>query len=718
MKQVTFFSLMLTFVLASGIASATDYIRVGTSDIDLIFKVNGDGRLCQSYFGTKLTHDSDIGWLGDGQEAFAVYGQDDYFEPALKITHADGNVSLRMKYVSDETVAVDDNVSETTIVLEDEVYPVELRLVYTAYRAENVITCRTVVRHGEKKPVVMYNYASAMLRLKADSYWLTEFSGNWADETKMSEQPLKFGKKIIDSNLGTRANLFCSPFFTLSLDDRMSENHGDVLIGTLAWSGNFRFTFEVDENNCLRVISGINPFSSEYHLEKDREFVTPDFIFTLSGEGAGKASRSLHDWARKYRIKNGLGDRLTLLNNWEATFFDFNDEKLKSLIHDAAELGVDMFLLDDGWFGNSHPRNSGTQGLGDWQVNKLKLPDGLGGLVRTAEENGVVFGLWIEPEMVNPKSTLYEEHRDWALRFPNRDEKYFRNQLVLDLTNPEVQDFVINTIDTILEENPGVAYFKWDCNSPIGNQHSAYEKYQSHLWVDYVNGLYRVMSHVSEKYPDLPMMLCSGGGGRTDYGALQHFTEFWASDNTDPIERIFIQWGYSYVYPNKAVSAHVTNWNRSASIKFRTDVAMMGKLGFDILVNELSTDELAFCQKAVSDYKRLKPAILEGDFYRLHSPYGNQHAAAQSVSKDRRSSVVFAYDVYPRFGERFTPVRLDGLDPEAMYRITEINLMPGRNPSVRASGAVLSGEFLMSEGIELFSTDRLRSVVLELEAVE
>ena len=177
MKQVTFFSLMLTFVLASGIASATDYIRVGTSDIDLIFKVNGDGRLCQSYFGTKLTHDSDIGWLGDGQEAFAVYGQDDYFEPALKITHADGNVSLRMKYVSDETVAVDDNVSETTIVLEDEVYPVELRLVYTAYRAENVITCRTVIRHGEKKPVVMYNYASAMLRLKADSYWLTEFSG-------------------------------------------------------------------------------------------------------------------------------------------------------------------------------------------------------------------------------------------------------------------------------------------------------------------------------------------------------------------------------------------------------------------------------------------------------------------------------------------------------------------------------------------------------------
>lgn len=718
MKPSRLILLFLAMTISSAILSAKDHIRVGTSGIDLIFKVNGEGRLCQSYFGGKIGNETDIDWLQDGPEAYAVYGQDDFFEPALKITHCDGNVSLRMKYVSHTVRNVDGNVSETEIVLRDEVYPVELKLIYTAYSAEDVITCRTVISHGEKKPVTLYNYASSMLRLRAGSYWLTEFSGNWIDEAGMTGQPLAFGKKILDTNLGTRANMYCSPFFALSMDGKMAENSGDVLLGTLAWSGNFRFTFEVDEHNVLRIISGINPFSSEYHLEKGTEFTTPEFIFTLSGKGAGPASRNLHDWARRYRIKDGEGDRMTLLNNWEATWFNFTQDKLQTLIPDAARLGVDMFLLDDGWFGNSHPRNDDTQGLGDWQVNTSKLPDGLSSLVKAAEDNGVVFGLWIEPEMVNPKSTLYEEHKDWVLRFPNRDEKYFRNQLVLDLTNPEVQEFVMNTIDTILEENPGIAYFKWDCNSPICNAHSAYEKYQSHLWVDYVKGLYKVMEHVTGKYPDLPMMLCAGGGGRTDYGALKHFTEFWASDNTDPLERIFIQWGYSYIFPNKAVSAHITNWNRSASIKFRTDVAMMGKLGFDIIVNELSADELTFCQKAVSDYDRLKPAILDGDFYRLHSPYGGQHAAAQSVSKDRKSSVVFAYDMNPRAVEQNVPVRLDGLDADAMYRIREINLMPGQNPSVRADGAVLSGRFLMTEGLELFSTSKLRSVVLELEMIE
>lgn len=271
---------------------------------------------------------------------------------------------------------------------------------------------------------------------------------------------------------------------------------------------------------------------------------------------------------------------MTLLNNWEATYFDFNEEKLIGLIGDAAGLGVDMFLLDDGWFANKYPRSSDHQGLGDWDETADKLPNGIGRLVEEATKKGIKFGLWIEPEMVNPKSELYEKHKDWVIHLPNRDEYYFRNQLVLDLSNPKVQDFVFGVVDDLMTKYPGIAFFKWDCNSPITNIYSSYLKEkQSHLYIDYVRGLYNVLERIKTKYPDLPMMLCSGGSGRIDYEALRYFTEFWPSDNTDPIERLFIQWGYSQLFPAKTLCAHVTTWNHDASIKFRTDVAMMGKLG-------------------------------------------------------------------------------------------------------------------------------------------
>ena len=682
-------------------------IRISTDGTDLIYKVNGDGRLCQSYFGHRLHHDGDISFLRHGEEGFAVYGQDNFFHPAFKVTHADGNMSLRMDYISHHVSQVDNNVTTTDIILKDEVYPFWVTIHYTAFQEEEI----HLIEPDE--------YASSMLHFNAGSYWLTEFAGNWADEAHMTERRLDFGKKMIDTNLGARANMYCAPMFILGLDSPMDENHGDVMLGTMAWSGNFRFTFEVDEKNGLRIISGINPFGAEYRLDKKDIFRTPEFIFTLSDNGAGKAARSFHDWARCYRIKDGNGGRLSLLNNWEATGFNFDEEKLKAIIPDAKKLGVDMFLLDDGWFANKYPRNNDNAGLGDWSVNTEKLPDGINALIKAAYDSGVKFGLWIEPEMVNPKSELYERHKDWVLRFPNREEKYFRNQLVLDLSNPEVQDFIFDTVNGIMQENPGIAYFKWDCNSPICNAYSAYEgQNQSHLWTDYVKGLYNVLERVSEKYPDLPMMLCAGGGGRTDYGALKYFTEFWASDNTDPIERLYIQWGYSYFFPMKAMCAHVTNWNRDAGIKFRTDVAMMCKFGFDIIVNDLSADELEFCQKAIADHDRLRPAIFEGDFYRLHSPYGSQHAAVQSVSKDKKSSVVFAYDINPRFGEINAPVKLCGLDPEKLYRINEINIMPAGSPSAGFNEAVISGEYLMNAGLELFSTNRLHSVVLELTAVK
>ena len=281
---------------------------------------------------------------------------------------------------------------------------------------------------------------------------------------------------------------------------------------------------------------------------------------------------------------------------------------LPRIIADAAELGVDMFLLDDGWFGNKYPRSNDRAGLGDWQETRAKLPEGIGALTAAAKKEGVKFGLWIEPEMVNPKSELYEKYKDWVIHLPNREEYLYRNQMVLDLSNPAVQAFVFGVVDGLLTRCPEIAYFKWDCNSPITNIYSPYlgADKQSNLYVDYVRGLYRVLDRVAAKYPTLPMMLCSGGGGRTDYEGLRYFTEFWASDNTDPVERIFIQWGYSYLFPAKATAAHVTSCGFQ-SLKFRTDVAMMGKLGFDIRVDELSEPEREFARAAVANYNRLKP---------------------------------------------------------------------------------------------------------------
>lgn len=708
------------FLIGLGVVSASgapdDFIRIGTNTTDLIFKVGKNGRLYQSYLGQKLQNESEFAYLKQGREAYLTHGMEDYFEPAIRVLHNDGNPSLLLKYVSSEVNRKSDDVTETVILLKDDKYPVEVKLFFTAFAKENVIKTHAEISHQEKKPVTLYNYASSLLHLNAAKYWLTEFSGNWAHEVNMNERQLDFGKKIVDTKLGSRANLFCSPYFMISLNSPVQENAGEVLLGTVNWTGNFRFTFEVDDQNGLRVISGINPYGSEYILKPKEVFSTPEFVFTYSTEGKGQASRDLHRWARKYQLKDGEKDRMTLLNNWEATYFNFNEEKLIQLFDEAKKLGVDMFLLDDGWFGNKYPRSSDHQGLGDWQETTDKLPNGIGKLVEEANARGLKFGLWIEPEMVNPKSELYEKHKDWVIHLPNRDEYYFRNQLVLDLSNPAVQDYVFGIVDNLMQKYPGIAYFKWDCNSPITNIYSVYLKdKQSHLYIDHVRGLYKVLERIQQKYPELPMMLCSGGGGRADYEALKYFTEFWPSDTPDPLERIFIQWGFSHFFPSKSMAAHVTSWGNQP-LKFKVDVAAMCKLGFDIRVDKMNENEVTFCRQAVENFHRLSPVTLDGDLFRLVSPYEGEHAAIMYATPDREKAVVFAFDMHPRYGEFLQPVRLQGLDANKRYKVEEINLMPGARSSLKDNGKVYSGDYLMKIGLNLFSTGHLKSHVLEITA--
>ena len=710
---------LICFLCISFMLKAADkpVIKISTENVDLIYRVGDNGRLYQSYLGKRLNHATDIAHLPQGSEAYLTHGMEDYFEPAIHIVHNDGNPSTLLKYVSHTRNQVSPGVDEVVITMQDDKYPVTVKLHYVAYQKENLIKTFTEISHREKKPVQLHKYASSMLHLNRANYFLTEFSGDWASEAHVKEQPLEFGKKTIDTKLGARANMFCSPFFQLALDGKSEENQGEVLVGTLGWTGNFSFVFEVDNKNELRVISGINPYASEYSLKPNEIFRTPDFYFTYSFKGKGQASRNFHDWARKYQVKDGNQTRMTLLNNWEATYFDFDEAKLVKLMDDAVELGVDMFLLDDGWFANKYPRSGDHQGLGDWDETADKLPHGIGYLTEAAKKKGIKFGIWIEPEMVNPKSELFEKHPDWAIHYPNRETYYYRNQLVLDLSNPKVQDYVYGIVDKLLKENPGIAYFKWDCNSPITNIYSSYLKgAQGRLYIDHVRGVYNVMKRVKENYPDVPMMLCSGGGARCDYEALKYFTEFWCSDNTDPVERAYIQWGFSQFFPAKAMCAHVTSWNKNASIKFRTDMASMCKLGFDIGLKEMAAEELEYCQLAVANWKRLQPVILDGVQYRLVSPYESNHMAVNYVSQDASKGVVFAYDIYPRFQEKLLPLKVKGLDPNKMYRVKEINLMPGTESTLEADGELLSGDYLMKVGLEVFGFRPTQSRVIELTA--
>ena len=725
--------LLTTFLACALTATATaaepKTIRIATDQTDLVLSVGDNGRLYQVYFGEKLRHASDLEKLpwsihagSDGsvsQRGWEVYsgsGNEDYFEPAIAVTHSDGNPSTYLYYVSSTSKPVDGG-TQTDIVLRDDQYPFTVTLHYVAYEAENVIKTWSDISHEEKGSVTLTAYASTMLYFNRPAYYLTEFSGDWAKEVQMSSQRLQFGKKVIDTKLGSRAAMHTSPFFEVGLDSPVEENRGEVLMGTLGWTGNFRFTFEVDNVGNLRVIPAINPYASAYELKRGEVFTTPEFIFTLSQRGTGEGSRNLHDWARNYSLKGGQADRMTLLNNWENTGFNFDQDILAGLMKEAKHLGVDLFLLDDGWFGNKYPRKDDHAGLGDWEVTHSKLPGGVPALVQAAKEAGVKFGIWIEPEMVNPKSELFEQHPEWAIHYPNRKLYYYRNQLVLDLSNPEVQDYVFGVVDRIMKENPEIAFFKWDCNSPITNIYSPYlGKHQGQLYIDHVRGVYNVFRRVKEAYPDLPMMLCSGGGARCDYEALKYFDEFWCSDNTDPVERLYIQWGFSQFFPAKAMCAHVTSWNRAASVKFRTDVASMCKLGFDLGLKELTPDELAYCQEAVANWKSFSPALLDGDQYRLVSPYSSNHMAVNYVSKDRAQAVLFAYDIHPRYQEKLMNVRLQGLDPDRNYKVEEVNLMPGVSSTLASNGQVYTGDYLMKVGLGVFTINSMSSRVVRLTA--
>lgn len=494
-----------------------------------------------------------------------------------------------------------------------------------------------------------------------------------------------------------------------SLDGPPQESVGRVVGAALCYGGNYQLRIDTRDSDWHQFYAGINPDNSSYVLASKEIFVTPELAFTYSSDGVGGASRNFHKWARNHKIAHGDVMRKILLNSWEGVYFDINESGMDQMMSDIASMGGELFVMDDGWFGDKYQRLSDNSSLGDWIVDRKKLPNGISWLVKQADSHGIRFGIWIEPEMTNTESELYEKHPDWVLKAPKRDVVTGRGgtQLVLDLANPEVRDFIVGMVDDLMRENPEIDYIKWDANMSIDNHGSQYlaPDRQSHLYIEYHRGFADVCKRIRAKYPELTIQACASGGGRANYGIMPWFDEFWVSDNTDALQRIYMQWGVSYFYPAIAMASYISATPnhtvfRTTSLKYRIDVAMSGRLGMEIQPKNMTAEEKDLCRKAIAEYKEIRPVVQFGDLYRLVSPYdGKNIASLMYCSPQKDKAVFYWWKLETFYNEHLPRVRMQGLDPDKSYRIHELNRID--NEALPYEGKVFSGKFLMENGLEI-----------------
>ena len=652
---------------------------------------------------------------------FSTFGSSDLREPTFHAEYKDGSTVSDFEYKSYKitngkkgieglpaTYSENDGEAQTLeVTLTDKLTGLDIILQYGVFDKLNAIT-RSIrcENHGENRAVID-RILSASVDFKTDKFDMIHLPGTWGRERVVTRVPVTKGYINVSSARGASSNTH-NPFIALVSKDA-TENFGSAYGFSLVYSGNFLAGTYADYLNCTRAYIGINPFGFKWQLDPGDTFSTPEAVLVYSGEGIGEMSRIYH---RLYRTRLCRGEyrdkeRSCLINNWEATYFDFDEEKIVEIAKKAASCGIKLMVLDDGWFGK---RDNDRSSLGDWFVDKRKLPNGIDGLCKKINALGMKFGLWFEPEMISPVSELYAKHPDWCIHVDGRDRKEGRNQLILDLSRDEVCDYIINSVNAVLD-SANIEYVKWDMNRNMACVGSATlpSDRQGELYHRYMLGLYKVLEAIVSSHPHILFESCSGGGGRFDPGMLHYMPQTWTSDNTDALARIDIQYGTSICYPYSSMGAHVSavpnhQVRRTTPISFRGNVAIPGQFGYELDLTKLSDEDIAEIKEQTKFYEKYGEVFHRGDLYRLRNPLGDYMSAIEFVSEDKNTVIVMLYSHKGTANAVLDYVCLGGLDAGAEYKKTE-------------NGEIWTGEALMNVGIPFMADTDYKSRIWIFEKI-
>lgn len=667
------------------------------------------------------TKDGDIFSRESLTMEFSTFGSSDLREPTFHAEYKDGSTVSDFEYKSYKitngkkgieglpaTYSENDGEAQTLeVTLTDKLTGLDIILQYGVFDKLNAIT-RSIrcENHGENRAVID-RILSASVDFKTDKFDMIHLPGTWGRERVVTRVPVTKGYINVSSARGASSNTH-NPFITLVSKDA-TENFGSAYGFSLVYSGNFLAGTYADYLNCTRAYIGINPFGFKWQLDPGDTFSTPEAVLVYSGEGIGEMSRIYH---RLYRTRLCRGEyrdkeRSCLINNWEATYFDFDEEKIVEIAKKAASCGIKLMVLDDGWFGK---RDNDRSSLGDWFVDKRKLPNGIDGLCKKINALGMKFGLWFEPEMISPVSELYAKHPDWCIHVDGRDRKEGRNQLILDLSRDEVCDYIINSVNAVLD-SANIEYVKWDMNRNMACVGSATlpSDRQGELYHRYMLGLYKVLEAIVSSHPHILFESCSGGGGRFDPGMLHYMPQTWTSDNTDALARIDIQYGTSICYPYSSMGAHVSavpnhQVRRTTPISFRGNVAIPGQFGYELDLTKLSDEDIAEIKEQTKFYEKYGEVFHRGDLYRLRNPLGDYMSAIEFVSEDKNTVIVMLYSHKGTANAVLDYVCLGGLDAGAEYKKTE-------------NGEIWTGEALMNVGIPFMADNDYKSRIWIFEKI-